>query len=57
MPWLHVNKLNHMLRGENVMLSLIQDGDHRLSRPEDIEKMLYIINDLYKSLSRSRHMI
>ncbi len=56
-PWLHVNKLNHMLLGENVMLSLIQEGDHRLSRPQDIEKMLYIINDLYKSLSQNRHMI
>ena len=56
-PWLHVNKLNRMLLGENVMLTLIQEGDHRLSRPKDIEKMLYIVNDLYKSLSRNHHLI
>jgi len=56
-PWLHANKLSHMLLGENVMLSLIQDGDHRLSREKDIKTMLYIINDLYRSISQKPHFI
>lgn len=53
-PWRHVNKLNRTLQGENVMLSFIHNGDHRLSRPEDIEKMLYTITDLYRSIDEDR---
>ncbi len=54
-PWRHANALTQTLLGENIMLSLIQDGGHRLSRPEDIEKILYTINDLYRSISESQH--
>ncbi len=56
-PWLHANKLTHILEGENVMLNLIQDGDHRLSRTEDINKFLNLIDDLYKSIENSRHYL
>lgn len=56
-PWRHVNRLNHILTGENVMLSFIQDGDHRLSRPDDIEKTLFVIDDLYETLGRNAHYI
>ena len=41
----------HTLLGENVMLSLIQDGSHRLSRPQDIEKILYTADDLNRSIA------
>ncbi len=53
-PWRHANALTHTLLGENIMLSLIQDGGHRLSRPEDIEKILYTINDLYKTIAEGQ---
>lgn len=56
-PWQHANKLNHILTGEDVMLNLVQEGDHRLSRPKDIEKMYCIIEDLYENIARSAHFI
>lgn len=56
-PWRHANRLNDILAGENIMLSLIQNGDHRLSRPRDIEKMLVIIDDLYSTMAERRYLI
>mgnify|MGYP002624556553 CR=1 FL=1 len=56
-PWKHANKLTHILTGEGVMLKLGQDGDHRLSRPRDIEKMFCIIDDLYENIAKNAHYI
>jgi pimeloyl-ACP methyl ester carboxylesterase len=53
-PWRHANKLTQTLLGENIMLSLLQTGGHRLSRPEDIEKILFTVDDLYRSLAESQ---
>ena len=39
-PWQHANALVARLAGDDVVLTLIKDGDHRLSRPEDIERLL-----------------
>jgi pimeloyl-ACP methyl ester carboxylesterase len=39
-PWKHAEKLVSHLAGSDVVLTLIKDGDHRLSRPEDIERLL-----------------
>jgi pimeloyl-ACP methyl ester carboxylesterase len=39
-PWEHAMKLVDRLPGENVQLTLIKDGDHRLSRPEDIDRLI-----------------
>jgi pimeloyl-ACP methyl ester carboxylesterase len=39
-PWRHAVELVSCLAGEDVVLTLIKDGDHRLSRPEDIERLL-----------------
>ena len=39
-PWKHAERLVSHLVGSDVMLTLIKDGDHRLSRPEDIERLL-----------------
>lgn len=55
-PWRHANKLTQTLLGEDIMLSLIQGGDHRLSRPENIEKILYTINDLYRSIEEGQRL-
>jgi pimeloyl-ACP methyl ester carboxylesterase len=35
-PWAHAMKLVEHLPADNVTLTLIRDGDHRLSRPQDI---------------------
>jgi pimeloyl-ACP methyl ester carboxylesterase len=39
-PWSHAVELVSRLSQDDVVLSLVKDGDHRLSRPEDIERML-----------------
>ena len=39
-PWTHSLDLADKLRSRDVVWSLIKDGDHRLSRPQDIERMV-----------------
>jgi pimeloyl-ACP methyl ester carboxylesterase len=38
-PWKHAMKLVEHLPADDVVISLIKDGDHRLSRPQDLELM------------------
>jgi pimeloyl-ACP methyl ester carboxylesterase len=39
-PWRHALELAQAIKGEDVVFTLIKDGDHRLSRPQDIERLL-----------------
>lgn len=39
-PWQHTVELTSRLAQDDVVLTMVKDGDHRLSRPEDIERML-----------------
>jgi len=39
-PWRHAVELVSRLASEDVVLTLVKDGDHRLSRPEDIERLI-----------------
>ena len=39
-PWKHAFALAHRLPADDVVLTMIQDGDHRLSRPQDIARIL-----------------
>jgi pimeloyl-ACP methyl ester carboxylesterase len=39
-PWQHAKALVARLASDDVVLTLIKDGDHRLSRPEDIERLI-----------------
>lgn len=39
-PWRHALKLAEAIEGEDVVFSLIKDGDHRLSRPQDLERLV-----------------
>jgi pimeloyl-ACP methyl ester carboxylesterase len=39
-PWQHAVALTSRLARDDVVLTLVKDGDHRLSRPEDIERLL-----------------
>jgi pimeloyl-ACP methyl ester carboxylesterase len=39
-PWRHAVELTSRLACDDVVLTLVKDGDHRLSRPEDIERLI-----------------
>ena len=39
-PWQHAVELSSRLAHDDVVLTLVKDGDHRLSRPEDIERLI-----------------
>ncbi len=39
-PWRHAVDLTARFAQDDVVLTLVKDGDHRLSRPEDIERLL-----------------
>jgi pimeloyl-ACP methyl ester carboxylesterase len=39
-PWGHAVKLMERFAFDDAVLTLVRDGDHRLSRPEDIARML-----------------
>lgn len=43
-PYGHALKLMEHLPSDDVVMTLIRDGDHRLSRPEDIERMLAAVD-------------
>jgi pimeloyl-ACP methyl ester carboxylesterase len=35
-PWTHATKIADAIVGDNVRITLIKDGDHRLNRPQDL---------------------
>ena len=43
-PYTHALKLLEHLPSDNVVLTLIRDGDHRLSRPGDIDRILAAVS-------------
>jgi dipeptidyl aminopeptidase/acylaminoacyl peptidase len=49
-PWSHALSLVDLLTGNDVELSLIKDGDHRLSRPEDIARLEAVVAELVEKV-------
>ncbi len=45
-PWSHALKLAQALTSQNLVFSLIKDGDHRLSRPEDIARLILALQEV-----------
>ena len=45
-PWQHAFALAHRLPAEDVVLTVIQDGDHRLSRPQDIARIMAAVAEM-----------
>ena len=45
-PWEHTLELESVLTGGWVRVSAVPDGEHRLSRPEDLEMLLGIVEAL-----------
>ncbi|HEV2557581.1 MAG TPA: alpha/beta hydrolase [Microvirga sp.] len=45
-PWTHAMQLVEHLAQDDVSLTLVKDGDHRLSRPEDLERLIAAIEGI-----------
>ena len=45
-PWQHAFALAERLPAEDVVLTMIQDGDHRLSRPQDIARLMAAVAEI-----------
>ncbi len=45
-PWRHAFALAERLPAEDVVLTMIQDGDHRLSRPQDIARLMAAVAEI-----------
>jgi pimeloyl-ACP methyl ester carboxylesterase len=45
-PWRHAFALLQRLPADDVVLTMIQDGDHRLSRPQDISRIIAAVAEL-----------
>lgn len=45
-PWQHAFRLVEALKSEGLVFSLIKDGDHRLSRDQDIERLVATCGEL-----------
>lgn len=48
-PWMHATKLMERLAFDDAVLTLVRDGDHRLSRPEDIERLIGAVSAMIES--------
>jgi pimeloyl-ACP methyl ester carboxylesterase len=44
-PWQHATELVSRFASDDVVLTLVKDGDHRLSRPEDIERLIAAVEE------------
>lgn len=44
--WRHALELAQALKGDDVVFTLIKDGDHRLSRPGDIARLIATVADV-----------
>ena len=45
-PWSHAMRLVEHLASDPVSITLIKDGDHRLSRDEDVARMIAAVDQL-----------
>ncbi|OYW95192.1 MAG: hypothetical protein B7Z13_02550 [Caulobacterales bacterium 32-67-6] len=45
-PWRHALELAHAINGADVVFQLIKDGDHRLSRPQDLSRLIAAVEEL-----------
>ncbi|MGE5163120.1 MAG: alpha/beta hydrolase [Sphingobacteriales bacterium] len=44
-PWRHAVELASRFSRDDVVLTLIKDGDHRLSRPEDVDRLIAAVKE------------
>lgn len=52
-PWQHAQRLYELISKDDVSLTYVKDGDHRLSRPEDIDLMKRVLADMLNIISNT----
>jgi pimeloyl-ACP methyl ester carboxylesterase len=45
-PWRHALELAQAIKGPDVIFTLVKDGDHRLSRPQDIARLIAAVGEV-----------
>lgn len=45
-PWRHALDLAQAITGDDVVFTLIRDGDHRLSRPQDLARLIAAVEEV-----------
>ncbi|NCF17957.1 MAG: alpha/beta fold hydrolase [Haliea sp.] len=53
-PWQHSLAISEKLRGDDVELQFVKSGDHRLSEPQDLERLLATVGELRRAVDRVR---
>lgn len=53
-PWEYAQKLVQIITSEDIRFDLVKDGDHRMSRPQDIVLIKHTVLDLAAQLDASR---
>lgn len=48
-PWRHALELAQAINSPDVVFHLIKDGDHRLSRPQDLARLIAAVEELVQS--------
>lgn len=48
-PHTHALKLMEHLPADDVTLTLVKDGDHRLSRPQDIDLIIRTVKEMIRA--------
>jgi len=52
-PWRDASALLERLASDDVVLTLIKDGDHRLSRPEDLSRLTDAVEEMIREVTLS----
>jgi pimeloyl-ACP methyl ester carboxylesterase len=47
-PWRHATRLMERVAFDDAVLTLVRDGDHRLSREEDLERLVRAVEEIAK---------
>jgi pimeloyl-ACP methyl ester carboxylesterase len=45
-PWTHAHELMDALESADVVFTLVKDGDHRLSRPQDLARLIAAVEEV-----------
>ncbi len=52
-PWRHAIRVAEAVSGKDVVVSLVKDGDHRLSRPQDLARLVETLAEIIGILTPS----